>query len=174
MVRMRVLAMGLAGIGGIAAAIGLAGCSGSSGPAPAAGPAMTVDMRAADEEAIRAADLGWSKAAGAKDAAGAASYYAEDGVLMAPMTPVTKGRTAIQQAFATMMRDPNFALSFSPTRVVVAKSGDIAYDYGNFQLTVSEKKGKANTLKAMYVVVWGKQGDGSWKALIDAPTTSSE
>ena len=93
---------------------------------------------------------------------------------MAPMTPVVKGRTAIQAAFAGMMKDPNFALSFSPTRVVVAKSGELAYDYGNFQLTVSEKKGKANTLKAMYVVVWGKQADGSWKALADVPTSSSE
>jgi uncharacterized protein (TIGR02246 family) len=160
---------------GMAAVMGMAACSQNTGPAaPAAGPAMTADSRAADEEAIRAADLAWSKAAGSKDAAATAAFYAEDAVLLAPMAPVTKGRTAIQQAFATMMADPNFALSFAPTRIVVAKSGDIAYDHGDFQLTVSEKKGKANTLKAVYVVVWGKQADGSWKALIDAPTTSSE
>jgi uncharacterized protein (TIGR02246 family) len=171
--RMRVLAMCCAGI---AAMMGLAACGGSSQApqAPAPGPAMTSDTRAADEEAIRAADLAWSKAAGDKDAAKTASFYAENAVLMAPMAPVTKGRDAIQQAFTTMMQDPNFALSFSPTKIVVAKSGDQAYELGDFQLTVSQKKGKPNTLKATYIVVWGKQMDGSWKALVDAPTTSNE
>jgi uncharacterized protein (TIGR02246 family) len=174
MMRMRGV---LAGMAAAAVAIGMAACGGSAsapGPAaPEAGAAMSADTRAAAEEAIRAADLAWSKAAGSKDAAATAAFYAEDAVLMAPMTPVTKGRTAIQQAFAGMMADPNFSLSFAPTRIVVAKSGDIAYDYGDFQLTVTEKK-KPNTLKAVYVVVWGKQADGSWKALLDAPTTSSE
>lgn len=176
MVRMRVLAMGLAGIGGIAAVMGLAGCGGSSsGPAaPAAGPAATADTRAADEEAIRAADLAWSKASGSKDAAAMAAFYAENAVLMAPMAPAVKGRDAIQQAVTAMMQDPNFALSFAPTKIVVAKSGDQAYELGDFQLTVSAKKGKPNTLKATYVVVWGKQMDGSWKALVDATTTTTE
>ena len=34
------------------------------------------------------------------------------------------------------------------------------------------KKGKPQTVKAKYVVVWGKQSDGKWKALVDAPTTT--
>ena len=164
---------------GVAAAsvvMGLAACGGSSQApqAPAPGAAMTADTRAADEEAIRAADLAWSKAAGDKDAAKAASFYAENAVLMPPGGAVTKGRDAIQQAFTTMMQDPNFALSFAPTKIVVAKSGDLAYDLGEFQLTTSDKKKKASTLKASYVVVWGKQMDGSWKALVDTPTTSNE
>jgi ketosteroid isomerase-like protein len=28
-------------------------------------------------------------------------------------------------------------------------------------------------LKAKYVVVWGKQADGSWKALVDVPNTTT-
>jgi uncharacterized protein (TIGR02246 family) len=171
--RMRALAMGLTGI---AAVMGLAACGGSSQapPNPAPGAAMTGDTRAADEEAIRAADLAWSKAAGDKDAAKTASFYAENAVLMPPGGAETKGRDAIQQAFTTMMQDPNFALSFSPTKIVVAKSGDLAYDLGDFQLTTSDKKKKPSTLKATYVVVWGKQMDGSWKALVDAPTTTND
>jgi uncharacterized protein (TIGR02246 family) len=172
MVRTRWMALWL----GIVAVTGLAACGGStSGPQePATGPAMTADTRAADEEAIRAADMAWSKAASSKDAAAMAKFYAENAVLMAPGTPVTQGRDAIQKAFTTMMADPNFALSFSPTKIVVARSGDLAYDLGDFQLTVTEKKAKPSTLKAKYVVVWGKQMDGSWKALVDAPTTSNE
>jgi uncharacterized protein (TIGR02246 family) len=159
----------------IAAMTGLAACGGSNTPqAPAPGQAMTADTRAADEEAIRAADLQWTKAAGDKDPAKMASFYAENAVLMAPGAPATKGRDAIQQAVTQMMQDPNFSLSFAPTKIVVAKSGDLAYELGDFQLTVSDKKKKPSTLKATYVVVWGKQMDGSWKALVDSPTTTTE
>ena len=177
MMRMRVRVRWMAtGLTGIAVVMGLAACGGSeqAPQSPAPGAALTADTRAADEEAIRAADLAWTKAAGDKDAAKMASFYAENAVLMPPGGAVTKGRDAIQQAFTTMMQDPNFALSFAPTKIVVAKSGDLAYDLGEFQLTTSDKKKKPSTLKASYVVVWGKQMDGSWKCLVDTPTTSNE
>jgi uncharacterized protein (TIGR02246 family) len=155
------------------AVAGLTACSGSNEPAaPAAGPAMVADTRAADEAAIRAADLAWSKAAGDKDAARTASFYDENAVLMAPGAPVDTGKAAIQKGFADMMTDPNFALSFAPTKVVVSKSGDMAWEIGNYQLTLSDKKKKAFTTKAKYVVVWAKQADGSWKSIVDAPNTS--
>ena len=156
--------------------MGLAACGGSSQAPqnPAPGAAQTADTRAADEEAIRAADLAWSKAAGDKDAAKFASFYAENAVLMPPGGAAAKGRDAIQQALTTMMQDPNFSLSFAPTKIVVAKAGDQAYELGDFQLTTSDKKKKPSTLKAAYVVVWGKQMDGSWKALVDAPMTTND
>ncbi len=118
--------------------------------------------------------LAWSKAAGDKDAAKFASFYAENAVLMAPGMAAVKGRDAIQQAMAGMVQDPNFALSFAPTKIVVAKGGDMAYEIGDFQMTTSDKKKKPSTLKATYVVVWGKQMDGSWKAVVDAPTTTGD
>ena len=71
-----------------------------------------------------------------------------------------------------MMADKNFALKFAPTKVEVPKGGDMAYELGDYSLTLSGTKGKAQTRKAKYVVVWGKQSDGSWKALVDAPTTT--
>ena len=46
----------------------------------------------------------------------------------------------------------------------------MAYELGTFELTANDKKGAPQTMKANYVVVWGKQTDGSWKALVDAPT----
>jgi uncharacterized protein (TIGR02246 family) len=130
------------------------------------------DTRAADEAAIRAADAAWSKAAGAKDAAATASFYADNAVLMAPGGPASNGKDAILKGFTAMMADKNFALSFAPAKIEVAKSSDLAYDLGDFSLTVSDPKGKAQTLKGKYVVVWGKQSDGSWKALVDCPSTA--
>ena len=183
MMRMRRMLMGLTlaglavGAAGLAAVMGMAACGGGASQAPqnpAPGAAMTADTRAADEEAIRAADAAWSKAAGDKDAAKMATFYAENAVVMAPGMAAIKGRDAIQQAMTGMMQDPNFALSFTPTKIVVAKAGDQAYELGDFSMTMSDKKKKPVTLKATYVVVWGKQMDGSWKAVVDAPTTTND
>jgi ketosteroid isomerase-like protein len=40
-------------------------------------------------------------------------------------------------------------------------------------MTVNNKKGKPQTVKAKYVVVWGKQADGGREALVDSPTTTT-
>ncbi len=151
-------------------AFGLVSCGGTSTP-PAA-PAA-VDNRAADEAAIRAADVAWVKAVRSKDPAAASSFYADSAVLMAAGAPITNGKDAIQKAFAGMMTDPKFALTFAPTKVEVSKAGDLAYEIGDYEITFSDKKGKPVTTKAKYVVVWGKQADGGWKALVDAPNTTT-
>lgn len=133
-------------------------------------PSAPPDHRAADAAAIRAADADWVKAA--KDPAAFTSFYAQDGVLFPPGGPMTKGKEAIGEAWRQMMAQPGFALTFAPTKVEVSKSGDLAYDIGNYALTVNEKNGKPKTTKGKYVAVWGKQTDGTWKVLVDAPTTT--
>lgn len=164
---LRVLGFGVC----LSGALALASCGGS-GPTTSQ-PAAVVDTRAADEAAIRAADLAWSKAAGDKDPVRTASFYADNAVLMVAGSPIGTGKDAIQKGFAGMMTDPKFALSFAPTKVEVSKAGDLAYEIGDYEITFSDKKGKPLTTKAKYVVVWGKQADGSWKALVDAPTSTT-
>jgi uncharacterized protein (TIGR02246 family) len=148
----------------------LSSCNSTTTPVP---PAAAVDNRAADEAAIRAADAAWSKAAGEKDLERTVSYYADGAVLMAAGSPLASGKDAIKKGFTEMMANPGFALSFAPTKVEVSKAGDLAYEIGDYSLTFSDKKGKPLTTKAKYVVVWGKQADGSWKVLVDAPNTTT-
>ncbi|MBI3670489.1 MAG: hypothetical protein HY237_11995, partial [Acidobacteria bacterium] len=59
------------------------------------------------------------------------------------------------------------ALETASSRIEAAKSGDIGYETGTFQLSAKDKKGKATTTIGKYVVVWKKQSDGSWKAAAD-------
>ncbi len=82
------------------------------------------------------------------------------------------GKDAIQKAWTDMLATPGFALTFSPTKIEVSRSGDLAYEIGEYSQTTNDKKGKPQTVKAKYITVWGKQPDGSWKALVDAPTTT--
>ena len=132
--------------------------------------APPVDHRAADEATIRGLDSAFVRAAAAKSAAQIASYYADSASLLGAAAPIANGKAAIQSAWASFVALPGFALTFAPDKLDV--SGDRAYEIGHYELTANDKSGKPQTTKAKYVDVWGKQADGSWKILVDAPTTT--
>jgi uncharacterized protein (TIGR02246 family) len=123
--------------------------------------------RAVDEAAIRAASTAWSQAAQAKDLGKAVSMYTDDAIAFQDKGPMTKGKENIREGWKTMLALPGPGLSFAPTAVEVAKSGDMAYEYGLYDMVTTDKKGKTNDDKGKYVTVWKKQGDGSWKVAID-------
>jgi uncharacterized protein (TIGR02246 family) len=119
----------------------------------------------ADEQAIRGHVDRWLQLVKAKDAARIAELYAEDGAVMPPNAPIGKGRTAIQQTWASMMRTPGFDLTFVPEQIVVSSSGDMALDRGTYRLTIAPD-GTTQTDTGKYVVVWRKIGR-EWKAAAD-------
>ena len=119
----------------------------------------------ADEQAIRGQADRWLQLVKAKDAAGIAELYAEDGAVMPPNAPIGKGRAAIQQTWASMMNTPGFNLTFTPEQIVLSSSGDMALDRGTYQLTIAPS-GKAQNDTGKYVVVWRKIGN-EWKAAAD-------
>ena len=119
----------------------------------------------ADEQAIRGHVDRWLQLVKAKDAAGIAALYAEDGAVMPPNAPIGKGRAAIQQTWASMMRTPGFDLTIAPEQIVVSSSGDMALDRGTYSLTIAPD-GTTQTDTGKYVVVWRKIGS-EWKAAAD-------
>jgi uncharacterized protein (TIGR02246 family) len=152
----------------VLAALGAA-CSQNTAPVQ---PAAPVDHRAEDAAAIKALDAEWSQAAQAKDVEKTVSFYADDATFMPPDAPMASGKEAITKAWSGVMAAPGFALTFHPTKVDVARSGDLAYDVGEYSLTMNDKRGKPQTMTRKYVVVWGKQPGGTWKVLVDAPTSA--
>lgn len=135
-------------------------------------PITPPDTRAADEAAIRALDAKWVQAVQAKDVSQFLNFYADDASVFVPDSPVATGKDAISAAWTALVNTPGFSLTFAPSKVVVSKSGDLAYEIGDFSMTFNDKKGKPQTSKAKYIVIWARQADGSWKAVVDAPTTS--
>ena len=119
----------------------------------------------ADEQAIRGQVDHWLQLVKAKDAAGIAELYAEDGAVMPPNGPIGKGRAAIEQTWASMMGTPGFDLTFVPEQIIVSSSGDMALDRGTYRLAVAPD-GTKQTDTGKYVVVWRKIG-GEWKAAAD-------
>ena len=121
----------------------------------------------ADEQAIRKLDKEWSAAAQSKDAGKMLAYYSEEGSAFPFNAPIATGKEQIQKLWTGLMSMPGFALTFSPTKIEVAKSGDMAYDVGTFELKLNDASGNPTTAAGKYVVVWKKQADKQWKAVAD-------
>lgn len=119
----------------------------------------------ADERAIREQVDQWHQLIKAKDAAGIAELYTDDGAVMPPNAPIGKGRAAIQQIWASMMQTPGFDLAINPEQIVVSSSGDMALDRGTYTLKIAPE-GTTQTDTGKYVVVWRKIGS-EWKAAAD-------
>jgi ketosteroid isomerase-like protein len=61
---------------------------------------------------------------------------------------------------------PGFSITFAPSKAVIAKSGDMAYEIGTFQTTVNDAQGKPTSSVGKFVVNWQKR-DGQWKVVAD-------
>ena len=144
-------------------AVWITGCSQLN---PGAGANSTAD-READERTIRNLDADWSKAATAKDIDKVMSFYSDDATIFVPNEPMATGKPSIRVEWTKLFSSPAFALSFAPSRVDISKSGDMAYEYGTYSMTVNDPQGKPVNDRGKYVVVWKKQSDGNWKAVAD-------
>jgi len=120
-----------------------------------------------DQQTIRDMDAEWSRAAENKDAAKFASFYSETGSVMPFNAPIATGRAKVQEVWTQLIAKPGFSLRFAPTQIEVAKSKDMAYDIGTFELKLNDAQGESMTIPGKYVVVWKKQKDGGWKAEAD-------
>jgi uncharacterized protein (TIGR02246 family) len=129
-------------------------------------PQPPADTRAADEASIRDLDTQWSKTALARDLDGAVSYYSDDASLMAPNAPIAASKDAIRAAWGPLVA-PGVSTSWNATKVEVARSGDLAYVMGVYDVTATDPQGKSSTEHGKSVEVWRKQADGKWKCVAD-------
>jgi uncharacterized protein (TIGR02246 family) len=137
------------------------GCSQSPPPEPK-------DMRAEDEATIRKLDEAWSQAASSKQLDAVVSYYSDDASLLPPGEPTITDKEAIRKAWEGLLTAPNSSLHWDATKVEVARSGDLAYSQGTYEMMFDDAKGKPLVDRGKYLEVWKKQVDGSWKAVSDA------
>ena len=138
--------------------MGFAGCTAPQPPAP--------DTQAA-EAAIRKTDADWVKAAQTKKVEDWVAFYSDDAVVLAPNDKAAVGKESIRKPVGEMLATPGLSISWQPTKVEVAKSGDLGYLYGTYETTATGPDGKPITDKGKMVEIWKKQADGSWKCIVD-------
>ena len=115
-----------------------------------------------DEKAVRDADEQWSKVAGAKDLDKTVSFYGDDAVVLPPNQAAVTTKDGIRNLWKGFL-DSLTDISWKTTRVETAKSGDMAYLIGTYEMTM--KDGTKD--KGKYCEVWKKQADGKWKVSAD-------
>ena len=126
------------------------------------------DTHDADVQSLKDTEAAWVKVVAAKDFEKSMSYYADDASLLWPNAPTINGKDAIRAALKPFFDDPNSSLAFQPSRVEVAKSGDLGYAQGTYTWTMTDPKTKKPvTDKGKYLVAYKKQVDGTWKAMAD-------
>lgn len=65
------------------------------------------------------------------------------------------GKAALEQAMpAVSAKRKNWSQTSNPERVVVSKSGDMAYEYGTSSVSFDDPDGKHVAFKAGYLRVW--------------------
>lgn len=144
---------------GCVLAIGLSyGCGGGSAPGTPEG----------NLKAVKDVEAAWVRDIATKDVEKFAAYYADDASVLLPYEPIIIGKAKIREALKPMLADPNFALTFQTTHGEASKGDDLVYTIGTYSMTVTEPiDKKPMTDKGKFVTVFKKQGDGSWKVVVD-------
>ena len=95
------------------------------------------------------------------------AYSADDPVLIRPGSMPLLGKSAFIEAFSGVAGS---ALSWEPLWAEIAASQDLGYTFGRYTL----REGGEIKAHGVYVSIWKKQQDGSWKFVLDGGGTTPE
>lgn len=100
------------------------------------------------------------------------ALYAHDAILLPDRAPVAKGREAIQNFWNGMS-----AYKVSDVKLtadVVEVHGDVAVETGAYSMMVTPPGATAAVSDVgKYMVIWKREGDGSWKIYRDMWSTNA-
>jgi uncharacterized protein (TIGR02246 family) len=90
-----------------------------------------------------------------------ALLFAPDATFLVSTTGRVTGRAAIRSMFEKVMG--SYTSSIIMTSVRIEKSGDIAYDSGDFEETITAMAdGQKRDIKGSYLLIFKRQRGGSW------------
>jgi ketosteroid isomerase-like protein len=69
-----------------------------------------------------------------------------------------------KDASVGFLSDKSVSMTWEPLKAVVARSADLGYTYGSYDLKSSEAEGGE---KGYYMRVWKRTADGKWKVVMD-------
>jgi ketosteroid isomerase-like protein len=92
--------------------------------------------------------------------------YLDDDALQLPEGgSAVRGRSAIVQGLMSL--DEKAKLLWQPKEARMAKSEDLGYTWGLYQLILSGDPGKLQVHHGKYVSIWRKNAAGNWKLILD-------
>jgi ketosteroid isomerase-like protein len=119
------------------------------------------------DDAVRKADQEWARVFGARQLDPSVDMCVPTARVLAPNGPLAQGRDQIRQLFAGFFALPDLKITWQPDEVRVAKSGELAYTTGRYDMSFRGPDGKVVPDHGKYVTVWQKQQNGDWKVVVD-------
>ena len=119
------------------------------------------------ERILMELDLQRSKAAAAKDLEQTITYYSDDAIVLPPNSSSATTKEAIRNVWKELLASPELVITWKPARVELAKSGDMAWVNGAYQLTMKDPSDRPINDHGKYLEIWKKQTDGKWKCGAD-------
>jgi ketosteroid isomerase-like protein len=93
-------------------------------------------------------------------------YAANDVTLLKPNSYPVVGIDSLKQSYVGKS-DSIYTLTWKPSYAKIAKSGELGYTYGiwNLEITAGELKGKL--YEGTYATIWEKNDKGEWRFVLD-------
>jgi Ketosteroid isomerase homolog len=98
--------------------------------------------------------------------AGFAAWFAEDGVALGNGAAPKIGKVAIAKSATWSPKE--YQLTWTPTDAMMGPSGDMGYTWGHYEGRSKDSNGNPVLTSGRYITMWRKQGDGTWKVVLDA------
>jgi len=130
----------------------------------AAGCGTSTDA-AGDLAALRAADAAWSEAAESNDVDRMLAHYDSTSVFLGNGV---RTRESLRELWTNFFGLPEYHLSWELERAEVSGDGTLGMTYGRWEQSFQRDDGPSVT-NGVYLAVWKRQADGSWKVLADKP-----
>lgn len=141
----------------LAGALLAAGCSTSSPEAPG-----TIESWRAE---LVMTDRAFCAAAAADTAQAFYDFMVDDAVWLPTGSEPVLGREAVRD---TLRQSPGARLVWEPQAADVARSGELGYTWGLYQVQDIGPDGRQRVLsRGKYTTIWRRQRDGSWRAVLD-------
>jgi ketosteroid isomerase-like protein len=128
--------------------------------------ASAVDLPAA-EAAVRKADADWAAAASTASVDAWMAFYAADAIVLLPNDQLASGKELLRHTVSRLLGQPHLSGAWHPIKVELARSGDLAFLIGAYELRFGDLRGAPVSDRGRRLEIWRKQVDGTWKCSVD-------
>lgn len=103
------------------------------------------------------------------------AHFAPEGAMISGQGEIT-GEPYIRAAMEEVLSDTTIVFTWKPRRARAAESGELGYTIGDYRISRRDSTGAiAETLdRGMYVTIWRRQPDGTWKVVADIGSSARQ
>jgi len=130
-------------------------------PAPQTAPA------GAGEKLLRDLEARFARSVAERDRDAFLAFWAKDAAIFPPSGGPAIGPEKVWEQWASILEDKDVSLTWKPSRVEMAASGDLGYTYGRYESKRKGPAGEVVTHGGCYVTIWRKEKDGAWRVVLD-------